>query len=92
MSDHQIKCEHCGSWVDANKETCEVCGKVLRAKDKSETLKRSKVPDPLKPQLIKIHDSDSAVMKFFKKLVQVGQLVFYAIVSFLIWVTSWAVG
>jgi len=92
MQDHQVKCEHCGEWVPVRYETCDHCGKVLRAKEKHEALQRKRLFDPLKPRFIEIRETDPAPLKLIKRMVQFGQLIFYAIISFLVWVTTWTVG
>lgn len=92
MKSHEIKCEHCGYWTNSKIENCPNCNNKIRANDRKNDLERSKRPDPFKPRFIKIKDNDNLIIQFLKRIVQFGQLVFYAIVSFLIWVTTWAVG
>jgi len=92
MKNHQIKCEHCSEWVSGKYEICENCGKTLRAKEKSEAMKASRVRDPLKPQLIEIYETDAPLIRVGKNIIRVGQIVLYAIIGFLVWITTWAVG
>lgn len=90
--DHQIKCEHCGEWVDAHLDQCNFCGKTLREEEKTAASSSNRLKDSLEPQLIPIHDDDSLVVKFFKRIFQLGQMIFYAIIAFLVWITSWTIG
>ncbi len=90
--EHQIKCEHCGEWVDAKLEQCNYCGKTLREEEKKEAYSSKRLKDSLEPQLITIDDDDHPVLKIAKRIVQLGQVIFYAIITFLVWVTSWTIG
>lgn len=90
--EHQIKCEHCGEWVDAKSEQCSYCGKTLREEEKKAASSSKRLKDSLEPQLITIYDDDNVFIKFFKRIIQLGQMTFYAIITFLVWVTSWTIG
>ena len=92
MKNHQIKCEHCEDWVRAKQETCESCGKTLRAREKSEALRKGKLRDPLRPQLISISEFDAPFIKVGKHVIRVGQIILYAFISFMVWMTTWTVG
>lgn len=94
MEQHEIKCEHCGEWIDSKNEVCTYCGRTLREeerKQEKESLEK-RLKDSLKPQLIEINKNDNFVIKSIKRMIRSGQIVFYAIVTFLIWFTSWAIG
>lgn len=92
MKNHQIKCEHCHSWVSAKYETCENCSKTLRAKEKSQALNSNKKRDSLKPDLIQIYEHDKPIVQVGKHIIRTGQIILYAIIGFLVWITTWAVG
>jgi hypothetical protein len=92
MGSHEIKCEHCNNWVSKKEKTCSFCHKNIREIDQKKDLERSNKPDPFKLRLIQINNSDNLLIQFLKRIVQFGQLIFYAVISFLIWITTWAVG
>lgn len=92
MKSHEIKCEHCDFWVDSKTDICPNCKNNIRGEERKKNLERSNKPDPFKPRFIKINNYDNILIQFLKRIVQFGQLIFYAVVSFLIWVTTWAVG
>ena len=89
---HQIKCEHCGEWTDPSLDKCTYCGKTLREEEKKVKASSNRLKDSLEPQLITINDDDHPIVKLFKRVVQLGQMIFYAIITFLVWVTSWTIG
>ena len=94
MEQHEVKCEHCGEWVSPKNETCSNCGKKLREKEKQkeQESKAKRLKDSLEPQLIEINEYDNLIVKFFKHIFRLGQMVFYAIITFLVWLSSWIIG
>ena len=87
MSKHERKCEHCGEWNDVQLETCKSCGeafdKVFRAH--MAKLKKKKIFDI---PLIEIKETDAPPIKILKKVVQFHQLIFYAIIGFLVYLST----
>ena len=88
---HEIKCPRCTNWTPGHLEHCQHCQFLLREEELREQQQRSLKGD-LKPRLIEIPSSDPVIIKFGKHIVRFGQVIFYVIVSFLIWFTTWAVG
>ena len=88
---HEIKCDHCNQWTPGHLEHCQKCGKLLRSVDKMEVDKRKKLGD-LKPKLVKIYPSDEWYIVMGKHVIRFGQVLFYIIVSVVVWVTSWTIG
>lgn len=86
---HQKKCEHCTLWTDGSKHHCAYCGGILDEKYKAEnTARKLKKPEP---PIIKIYPEDGWFMVGFKRVVQFHQLVFYWIVSIVIYFITWVV-
>ena len=88
---HEIKCDNCGEWTPGHLEYCRHCKSLLRAKDKFEHAERKKRGD-LKPRLIKIHPYEVWYIKIGKHAIRFGQVLFYLLVSLVVWVTSWTIG
>ena len=88
---HEIKCDNCGKWTPGHLEYCQQCGKLLRSEEKLETAKRKSRGD-LKPKLIKIYPYDEWYVVMGKHVIRFGQVLFYLIVSIVVWVTSWTIG
>ena len=88
---HEIKCDRCNEWTPGHLEHCQNCGKLLRSEDKNELAERKKLGD-LKPKLIKIYPSDEWYITMGKHVIRFGQVLFYLIVSLVVWVTSWTIG
>ncbi len=88
---HEIKCDHCNEWTPGNLKHCQHCGGELRHEEKRERSERKKKGD-LKPELIKIHPDDAWYVVMAKHIGRLGQIIFYLIVSILVWVTTWTVG
>ena len=88
------KCKSCNEWSVWNgtlEAHCNHCSALLDA----ETLKRDKVRDaytkPAKPEFkiefIKINDTDSIPIMGIKYIALLGQVIFAATISFIIWVS-----
>ena len=81
-----LKCSHCGEWntTTENQSHCNYCGTefftISAAEEQS--LARRKTAGDLK---IKIQESDSPLVVFFKHTFNFVQMVFLAIVSFIVW-------
>lgn len=89
MAYRERKCEHCNQWTDGNLDRCNYCGLVLDQETKKENEARKlKVPEP---PLIKINEDDHLLVKGFKRIVQFHQLVFYWIVTIVIYFITWVV-
>lgn len=89
MYHSEKKCEHCTMWTDGMLEKCQFCGLTLdfHFKKAGEKLKVN-LPEP---PVIKIYPTDSVFVVLIKRIVQFNQMVFYAIVSFVLWFISWVV-
>jgi len=87
MGFHQKKCEHCQMWTDGALHNCAFCGGVLDEVYKAEN-KARKLKLPEKP-IIKIYPDDGIFTVVLKRIVQFNQLVFYWIVSIVIYFITW---
>ncbi len=83
----ETKCEHCGFWTNGQLKKCNYCGGVLNEKyhSEKEILKNA---DGTRIPLIKIDPKDPWSVKTGKKIIRFGQLVFFAIITFLAMLAS----
>lgn len=84
---HIKKCKQCGEWTDGNRNTCSFCGTELDSQYKKEIQRRIDLGDPTVP-LIQVNDDDPLWMKIAKRPIQVAQLIFYAVLAFLVYLTT----
>ena len=90
---NEIKCRQCGTWTSSEHQVCSHCGFEFRAAAEKEREERK--PEAMKPldiPMIIIREEDHPLLKFVKKILRIPQLIFYSIVSFLVWMAVWAVG
>lgn len=91
------KCPHCqqwSRWQHGPADRCEHCGELLDPRAQQSALEREELEQQKMPPmfLIEIKPDDNAAVRFFKTIVRGGQLVFAAILSFIIWVVTLAAG
>ena len=84
---HLKRCKNCNNWTDGKLDNCSFCGAELDAEYKKEIQKRNDLGDPKVP-LIQIHEHDPFWVKIAKRPIQVAQLIFCAIIAFLIYLTT----
>lgn len=89
MIGHQVKCLNCNEWTSGKKKHCESCGSLTKQPEEKNS---KRLEDPLKLQFIKINKDDGSLVILGKRIVQFGQLILYAIISFLVWISSVTVG
>jgi uncharacterized membrane protein YvbJ len=81
-----LKCSHCGQWntTTENQSHCSYCGNEFFSISAAEeqSLARRETAGDIK---IKINESDNAIVVFFKQTFNFVQMVFLAIVSFIVW-------
>ncbi|MBC6609806.1 hypothetical protein H8B15_02655 [Hymenobacter sp. BT507] len=90
------KCPHCQQWSAWNQrpnDRCEHCGGFLdpRAQRRVEDENR-KANEPEAPSVFEIQSDDNVVVRFFKRMGRVGQVVFGAILAFFVAVVTFAAG
>ena len=81
-------CPKCKEWnleVDIH---CKVCGEELFKKERLVKEGLDALPDPFKLPIIKINSDDGYLMILGKRIIQSIQLMFFGIISFLIWIAS----
>jgi len=81
-------CPKCKEWNQAVDIHCVSCGEELFKKERKVKEELDALPDPFKLPLIKINSEDGYLMIFGKRIIQSIQLVFFGILSFLIWIAS----
>lgn len=81
-------CPVCREWNKTLDVYCVSCGEELFKKERLVQEKLEAHPDPFKIPLIKIHSQDGYLMVFGKRIIQFVQIIFFGIVSLLIWIAS----
>jgi hypothetical protein len=67
---------------------CSNCGYELYEKERITRQAIEAQPDPFKIPFIPISTKDSYLIVFGKRIIQLVQLVFFGIISILIWIAS----
>jgi hypothetical protein len=88
----QKKCHHCGQWSEwkhDNKDLCTHCGQLLD-KDALEFENRKNEFDAIRVEKIQnsfltIKDTDNWPTVFVKRIANVANAIFIAIMAFLVW-------
>lgn len=92
MSKPIKKCPECGKWSKWNHnpdDKCEHCGSLLSPREYEESNKSVEEDKfGMELKLIQINEKDSSVLVFFKRIIQGFQLLFFGIVSFLVWLAT----
>ncbi len=86
-STHLKRCTYCEQWTDGAKEYCEHCGHEHDKQHKEEVKKRTERGDPRLP-IIQVQSHDPIWLKILKRPVQVAQLILYAFIAFLVYLTT----
>ncbi len=81
-------CPNCKQWNDAKDAFCVFCGSELFEKERRVKESLEANPDPFKVPLIKIGDKDGYLIVFGKRIIQLVQIVFFGILSLLLWIAS----
>jgi len=89
------KCEHCQQWSQWQQrpdDRCEHCGNLLDSRAQQNALARAEVDKQPMPALFKVemHPEDSATVRFFKQIALGGQMLFAAIIAFIVWLVTLA--
>jgi hypothetical protein len=92
------KCLHCGCWSEWKQnltDTCEHCGALLDDEQLLRIAAREAERNEKKRfdlDIIQINPTDSGFVVFYKRIIQVLQYSFIAIVSFILWVLTLVAG
>ena len=81
-------CPNCKEWNKTRDVNCVSCGEELFKKERVVREQIESQPDPFKIPFIKINSEDGYLMVFGKRIIQTIQLVFFGILSILIWFAS----
>ncbi|MGV3642183.1 MAG: hypothetical protein ACO1NZ_16785 [Adhaeribacter sp.] len=98
LSESSKKCTACGqwsAWTMSPTDRCEHCGALLADQSTLSAASRKEGKEEKKKfevGLIEIYPSDSWPVVLIKRLVQVVQISFVAIVSFIIWFLTMLAG
>ena len=86
------KCPHCGNWTDSRLRHCNLCNGLLYEQEEKEYVQRIENAPKMRIPLIKIYPTDPWYMVVGKRFVQLGQIIYFSLVAFVVWVATWAVG
>ncbi|MBW3128445.1 hypothetical protein [Hymenobacter profundi] len=90
------KCPHCQQWSAWNQrpnDRCEHCGGFLDPRAQRRVAEENrKAIEPKEPSLLEIQSDDNVIVRFFKRIGRVGQVVFGAILAFFIAVITFVAG
>ena len=81
-------CPKCKTWNKTQYKYCIECSEELFKKERLQEEALNSKTDPFKFPFIKISSEDGYIVVFGKKIIQIIQLVFFSIISFLIWIGS----
>jgi len=84
---HQRRCKECGHWHEASLKHCPECGAEQNKEVRAEVKKRLQVEDISVP-VWRISPDDPLLMKIVKKPVQILQLILWAIIGFLVYLST----
>jgi len=89
------KCPHCGQWSTWNQDPadrCDHCGNVLDpdalARQHASDERKEEESQRFSVDFIKIDPDDPFFLRFFKKIGLGFQVLFVAIVTFIIWLIA----
>ncbi|MBU6120570.1 hypothetical protein [Hymenobacter siberiensis] len=82
-------CQQWSHWQQQATDRCEHCGKLLDPRTHEETRQRA-ATEHLRGgiQLVEIYPEDGGLVRFFKTIVRGGQLLFVAILGFIVWLVT----
>jgi hypothetical protein len=95
----QKKCHNCGlwsEWTHHNSDKCLHCGQVLdkeafereTRKNESDSIQLKKIED----SFLTIKNSDNLPIVFIKRIANIANAIFIAIMGFLVWLTTTIAG
>ncbi|GAB3740569.1 hypothetical protein GCM10027594_20490 [Hymenobacter agri] len=82
-------CQQWSHWQQQAHDRCEHCGELLDPRAQQEATERA-ATEHLRGgiQLIEIGPDDSDLVRFLKTIARGGQLVFIAILGFIVWLVT----
>lgn len=89
---HEKKCPHCGNWTNSQERNCQLCNGLLYEQEEKEYVRRVENAPQMRLPLIKILPEDAWYIIAGKRVVQLGQIIYFSLVAFVVWVATWAVG
>ena len=87
------KCPSCQQWSVWHllpTDLCTECGALLDPRALQNAVNRDELDNREMPGmiLVQIHPEDGPIVRFFKSIVRGGQLLFAAIVAFIVWLVT----
>ena len=82
-------CQQWSHWQQQADDRCEHCGALLDPRSHAEAAQQAAAaPQRGGIQLIGIYPEDGGAVRFFKTIVRGGQLLFIAILGFIVWLVT----
>ncbi len=89
---HEKKCPNCAKWTNATNGTCDHSGTNINAQEEQEQQERLDNAPEFKFPLMKIYPTDPWYIVFGKRIIHVGQLIYFGTIAFIVWFATVAVG
>lgn len=86
-----FKCHHChrvSPWTGKYDDVCTHCGHSVGEQSIKEEVVRDENRNKGQVMWVMIHPSDNPLVKLLKRGVQSTQIIFIAVVSFLVWLIA----
>ncbi|UOQ98866.1 hypothetical protein MUN81_05095 [Hymenobacter sp. 5317J-9] len=82
-------CQQWSAWQQQAADRCKHCGELLDPRAQQEAQQQA-ATEHLRGgiQLVEIDPTDSRTVRFFKTIARGGQLVFIAILGFIVWLVT----
>lgn len=82
-------CQQWSHWQQQAADRCEHCGELLDPRAQGEAQQQA-ATEHLRGgiQLVAINPEDGGLLRFFKTIVRGGQLLFIAIIGFVVWLVT----
>lgn len=81
-------CQQWSGWQQHATDRCEHCGALLDPRTHAEMQRAAAAPPRGGIQLLEIGPDDAGLVRFFKTMVRGGQLLFIAIIGFIVWLVT----
>jgi hypothetical protein len=84
-----LACQQWSHWQQQAADRCEHCGELLDPRAQNEAQQQAATEHQRGGiQLIEIKPEDGGAIRFFKTIVRGGQLLFIAIIGFIVWLVT----
>ena len=81
-------CQQWSPWQQLASDRCAHCGELLDPRAHADVQQQAAMAQQGGIQLMEIGPEDGGVVRFFKTIVRGGQLLFIAILGFIVWLVT----